>query len=407
MDPFSFVINADLKENEDVYPNLKQFSNINALQDEQLYEFFCKKVIKNFENIFEIYVYSDIAKNPPQIEGHLNYHHEKINLKEKLEQIPTKNRRYYEFYQEIESIVSSVRDRHLNVPGIMTPVDVKLYQYEANLPFDFIIKEFNSEYRLFIKKNDYYIQINDKKIKNIIDKYSYHVSLKIPIKRINNEDPFYYIQNWSKFRSLKSIHAQFSLRIKEVSHFFLYNHPLNYSEMSLNEYEFEDGTILRIPYYIKVPVQNKLKYDNYVLNVITSSGPLNEIPNLNAIYNNFLNLKEGKKSFSQIFNTKIDWDINLSYTEGNKNIKCRVDNINEVNVIYQNFLPLIVFMKFKEKCFNMQSYFLQMNIQLLLQNLKMEDALLICFLFCFKFYNQEQILKITFLSGLLTVQKSF
>jgi len=34
--------------------------------------------------LFQIYVYTDIAKNPPQIEGHPNYHHEKINIQEDL-----------------------------------------------------------------------------------------------------------------------------------------------------------------------------------------------------------------------------------------------------------------------------------------------------------------------------------
>jgi hypothetical protein len=33
---------------------------------------------------------------------------------------------------------------------------------------------------------------------------------EIPLKYINDMDPFDYIQNWSKFRKTKNLHAQFS-----------------------------------------------------------------------------------------------------------------------------------------------------------------------------------------------------
>ena len=107
--------------------------------DEALSEVYCNNIIKDMQEIFEIYVYTDIAKNPPKINGDPNYHHEKINIKERLSKIITKNRYFYEFYQEIELILSSVRDGHLNIVAKETPLLTQISQYHAVLPFDFKI----------------------------------------------------------------------------------------------------------------------------------------------------------------------------------------------------------------------------------------------------------------------------
>ena len=55
------------------------------------------------------------------------------------------------------------------------------------------------------------------------------------------------------------------------------------------------------------------------------------------IYYNFLNFKESKQQkFNKIINAKVDWNQDLSHIEKNKVIKCKVDNIKKVNVIFQN-----------------------------------------------------------------------
>ena len=133
---FSFAINVELGTNNKIYLNYKQFSKIDNLMDEVLTENFCKNVIKNFQDLFEIYVYSDIAKNPPNIDGHSNYHHEKINIKERFGNLPTKNRKFYEFYQDIQMIISTVRDRHLSIVAYKTPKGIAINQYIADLPFN-------------------------------------------------------------------------------------------------------------------------------------------------------------------------------------------------------------------------------------------------------------------------------
>ena len=72
---------------------------MDGLYNEKMEELTCKDIINNLENLLEYYVCLDIAKNPPEIEGHPNYHHKGIDLKEELSKVSTKNRKFYEFYQ--------------------------------------------------------------------------------------------------------------------------------------------------------------------------------------------------------------------------------------------------------------------------------------------------------------------
>ena len=283
--------------------------------DEEVTEIYCNKVIKNLQDLFEIYVYSDIAKNPP------NNMHDKININERLSKISTTNRFFYEFYQDIETIIGVIKDRHLSIVSAKTPKDVPMAQYKAHLPFKFIIGLSNGKYRIFIRENKNFINKFDNSVKTFIDKH-----INIPVKNINNIDPFDYIQNWSKFKQTKNMHAQFTKRIDEISNFGLNIHPLNYTDLSLNEFEFDDDQIIRVGYYIEKPkIQGDLKFDNYILNLMKNEEDTNDISSLDKIYNDYL-IFSGKKKQSQI-NSKIsnlnsiNWNSDLSYNEGDKKNK--------------------------------------------------------------------------------------
>ena len=134
---------------------------------------------------------------------------------------------------------------HLNIVAKETPLLTQISQYHAVLPFDFKIIKVQSDYRIFIKINIYYLDY-DEKIKILIDK-----NRLSPIKAINRINPFDFIQNWSKLKNLKGKHAQFTSVFRTISFFYLHSRPLNYSDLSFNEFEFDSGDILRIPYIIK------------------------------------------------------------------------------------------------------------------------------------------------------------
>ena len=310
---FTLSIGLNYDKTKVIYLDYKQFSDIDPLLDEELTEIYCNKVIKNFQDLFEIYVYSDIAKNPP------NDVHEKININERLSKISTKNRYFYEFYQDIETIIGAVKDGHLNIVAEKTPKGIPLVQYFAHLPFNFKIKQIEDDYRIFIEKNKNFIKKFDKNVQTFVENHK-----DIPLKYINDMDPFHYIQNWSQFRGVKSMHAQFTLRISEISNFKLREHPLNYTDMSLNEYEFEDDEILRVGYYIEKPIiQDDLKFDNYILNIVKNDENINDIPSLDKIYNDYL-IFSGKKMQPkinyEISNLNVQWNSDFSHTEKKKEI---------------------------------------------------------------------------------------
>ena len=324
---FSFSINIEKKENQIVFLNYKESSLIDELMDERLEENYCIDIIKNLKNLFEIYVFSDIAQSPPEFESIPNYHHEQINFKKRLSSVSTKNRKFYEFYQELQLIFGTVRDRHLNIEAKETPLLTQISQYYAALPFDFSITKVQSYYRIFIKINSFYYSYSTT-IQQILDKNKYS-----PIKTINRINPFDFIQNWSKLKNLKGKHAQFTSVFRTISFFYLHSRPLNYSDLSFNEFEFDSGDILRIPYLIRKPIKNDIEFNNYFLNILKSN---KEIPRFDEIYDKFLVFKGEKMIQKNEMTTNIDWDINLSHIEGNNLFKCRIDEKNKVNVIYQN-----------------------------------------------------------------------
>ena len=253
---FSFFIKVIKSEsNQEIKViNYYQYTNngiIKETMNEPIKSSFLNDVINNLKTVIDYYVYTDIAHGPPDIEGHPNYHHEKIDLKEELEKIKNKNyNKYYEFYQDVQKVLTATKDLHFLVTAKYFQ-NYKSYNGKiffgniiAVLPFNFTIKFYDGDYRLFIKPNDFITSYNSE-IQNFI-----HSHVDLPLKTINDIDPFDYIQNWSKFKKLKNKHAEFTYIIGEISKFNLYEFPLNYSDLSLNDYEFEDNKLLRIGYIL-------------------------------------------------------------------------------------------------------------------------------------------------------------
>ena len=239
----SFTIMLERSANQIIYLNYYQFSSLDKLYDEEISEEYCTKIIDNLKNIFEIYVYTDIAQNPPEIPGYPNYHHKPINLKTELDKVSKVNRKFYEFYQDIQKILTSTKDLHFGIYTFKTPKGIQFSKYFAYLPFNFEVRKIdNGQYKIFIKKNKYYNDLNSN------DKKFFDAHLEIPLRKINDIDPFEYIQNWSKYRQTKNLHAQFSFVIDQISYIYLNQFPVEYSDL-YNEYEFEDNNFIKFWYF--------------------------------------------------------------------------------------------------------------------------------------------------------------
>ena len=175
----------------------------------------CKEFIDFLTKIYELYVYTDIAKNPPNIIGYPNYHHKKIDLIKEIKNVSIFNRKFYEFYQEINKIISATKDLHFSLSFSNIDKNKDFYYY-AYLPFNFIIKDYEGEKGVFIQKNNYF-ELFDSETKEFIESH-----LNIPLFSVNGLSAFIfdYIQNWSPFQSTKNPHAEFTHIIHKISFFF-------------------------------------------------------------------------------------------------------------------------------------------------------------------------------------------
>ena len=220
----SFSINIEKNKDQAISLSYSQHSEFDELLEEKMDKKDCEETIKYLKQVFDLYIFADIAKNPPNIKEHENYHHEKIDIQKELDNISTDNRYFYEFYQEIMRIITATRDLHITIYSYKTPKGIQFGEYIALIPFNFVIKEYNHTFRVFIEKNRFFVNF-DKPIQQFIENH-----LNIPLRSINDMNPFNYIQNWGKFRAIKNKHAQFTYIIKKIPGFYLSLYPFNYSD---------------------------------------------------------------------------------------------------------------------------------------------------------------------------------
>ena len=294
----SLALNFKKQENQKINITYILQSSIDEILDEEISEEQCLNIISNLTDILDFYIYKDIAQNPPTIEGYPpDYHHRRVNLIQEINDISPKNRTFYEFFQDVQRILTVPRDLHFNIEAYQTKKGYVIYYYMAFLPLTFEIREYNKEQRIFINKSKYF-NIFDEDVKQFIESH-----LDIPIKRINDLDPFDFIQNWSLFRSCKNIHSQFTYAINNIWFFYLSQYPFNFTDL-INDYEFEDNQIKRISYLISKPKTNlqtsnngfnEEEFKTYFLNTMEKYNFLIKPP-IDEIKENFLIEKGLKKN---------------------------------------------------------------------------------------------------------------
>ena len=328
----SLAINFE--ENHEIKISYTQFSDIDELLDEKMDKKMCEDIKTNLAKVLDIYVFSDIAQNPPNIEDHPGYHHKKINLKKEIQNIETENRKYYEFIQEVETILTTTKDLHFNIEPYSTKNGSQIYYYQVFLPFSFAIrKDENNEQRIFIVKNQY-MDYYDNETKQFINSH-----LNIPLKSINDIEVFDYIQNWSQYRSCKNSHAQFTYAIQRIPRFYLSTYPVNYYDLK-NDFEFDDNKIIKISYGIikPNPKLQTAEFNDYFMEIRKKKYTSPIVPDIDEIKESFL-ISKGLKTKLKTENPEaVEWNITLD--ESGYVFKCRVDEVKKVNVILQNTFHL-------------------------------------------------------------------
>ena len=290
----------------------------------------CKLVIEGFKKIYEDgYVYTEIKKNPPNKDYFIS-----ADLISDLNNIKIKDRKYYDFYRDLKEIIGKMRDLHLRMTATTSPKGHNLNDMKFCLPFSFkIIGQNKTDAKIYIDKYDECFKYFNDKEKDFVEK---HIGKYI--KNINNTSPFDYIQNFNnKFSSMYNKHSTFSKNLITSHYASISNNPLLSEELSnikfIFEGENEDSNDTIILDYLLINISESANNEN-----IIKSNKENIYDRLKRIktidYDDELNnLKEKKLSEDQI----IEWD----YSTSDRNILCRFDEKNKLNVFKQssfNFL---------------------------------------------------------------------
>ena len=261
-------------------------------------------IIDNITRILQkFYIYKDIAKIPPEIENIKNYHHKPIDLIESLNKISAKNKTYLSLYQNINQILSSVRDKHLDIQLNIIDNKINISSCLFYLPFDLYIDIQEGMEVVKIKAN----KLTSNDLKEFLEK-----NIDIPLKFINRTEPFEYIQNFGKYQRFKNKHAQFTFNLKAIKFSYIMVIPYDLSDLTNIEFEFKNGDILNIDY--------KLYYNNSI----------DLIQKESVDSSNSINL-QSRKLLNEENPKKIYWD----YQTEDGLLKCKVDNIHKYNIFLQ------------------------------------------------------------------------
>jgi hypothetical protein len=324
------LLSYELESNNKKIYELSEFFEI--IKKTEISKEDSKKLISKLEQILERYVYLDILKNPPQPSK--NYHNI-VDIIKELNEVNTDKRPLYEFYRDIKIIIDKCQDLHL---------DLKIKrEFESNIFLEYSIFIFPMMF--LIKDNQvisYPISILESYFDpNLMDKI-YSVT-GWPITSINNLNPIDYIQTFNRdFRKLKSPQAQFVFNQNNIFLLPVISYPFEINNLSNIKIVYSSGTTINVNY--KVICGND---PNILLNYF-------DAPDNNNSNFSFQLLKPKINLYKSFIDNSLN-DLKWNFSLENGKLKCRVDNVNEVNVIFQKtFNPssLESAMLFIDNCFS-------------------------------------------------------
>ena len=101
--------------------------------EEDKYKSFKEDLPKTFS---DVYTFNDICKNPPQPDFNSNYHN-KVDIQKELNEIDLKDITPYEFYRKVWTIISKLKDQHIQMKW--KPLDLDKFNILG--PIDYSIKQ--------------------------------------------------------------------------------------------------------------------------------------------------------------------------------------------------------------------------------------------------------------------------
>ena len=224
---------------------IKAQDDYETLINENVTEEHCKNVISNLTTVLdEVYVYTDYLKGPIQQKGFQVYD-DQVDLLAELNNIETKNRRFYDFYRDIKKILTKTKDGHLYFATNETPNNYPLIFAIFCVPFSYYVEE---------NATEPYLSINFTSKSRCVPRFSDDVNDKIrkvsgkKIKSINGLEPFEYIEKISSiFDAYHSPQTRYIKFLNSIYWINVYERPFVKEELNLS-FEFEDNDSLEIQY---------------------------------------------------------------------------------------------------------------------------------------------------------------
>ena len=310
---------------------IEDYDEYEELINEKVSEKYCNDVITNLSTVIdELYIYSDFIKAPRQPEGYDNYI-PKVDLVKELNAINKKDRYFFDFYRDIKNVLEKTRDGHFSFSASKTPNNLDLYYHYFCIPFRYKIKEIFNEENIL---NDTYLTIESRE--QCQDDYSKEIIEKIgklegkKITKINNKSPYEYLDEMgTKYNSVHSPQARYILISLNIHNLYVDLYPFKKEELNIS-LDFEDNESLQLEYQYK-----ELKFDNQEFKQYFIDEKNKFLKGYYSILD-FEQLKYKFKIKKGIISNKVKKEVNWDIMDEEELIKCKVDDENKYNVIYQN-----------------------------------------------------------------------
>ena len=300
---------------------------------EKVSEQYCNEVIDNITTILnEGYVYLDFIKAPKQPKGYEDYI-PKVDLISELNQINRKDRTFYDFYRDIENVLEKTRDGHFSMYARVTPNNFPLSSSYFCIPFTYSLietkndqEEVNGAFLTIEPSNSCKEGYSEETLKKI-DEYKGK-----KIIEINGTDPYEYLDQMSKKgRVIHSPQARFVFIRRTISQLSVQYFPLKKEELKFSiKFEGVDE-IFNIEYQFAQRKNLNSEFEEFILaeqeKFLKYRIPFPTYEEIELKYK----IKKGLIKN----NLKDGEDIWDRKSKGG-NIKCKVDKVNEFNVLYQN-----------------------------------------------------------------------
>ena len=281
-----------------------------------------------------------------------------------MEAINKTDRKFYHFLRDIHKIIRKTGDNHLGFyAGYGPEKNVNLFSYHYTIPFMFKVIDqrddngnVNDTYLIMAKNEEETpSQLNNEtepRYKNYLNK---------KIISINDTDPFEFIGNLlGDFSVGHNPQINYVFTLDSIQDIGIAQYPLLKEELSNITLKFENDENYTFSFYFKF-IDADNSFEKYYIKILDKYYINNlPLPNIKAIFEEYKQKNDPNYKPKRKMET-IKWD----YESKEGIIKCKIDEDNKKNVMYQSFLVQVIITNKKKLCLNVLMLFIPTITKLL------------------------------------------